>query len=52
MCPAYRLSPFHGREVASLRALKSTLRGACHPVRIAVGQRASLAEITSGESVR
>src|SRR5947209_12754781 len=34
MCPAYRLSPFHRREVASLRALKSTFRGACHPVLI------------------
>jgi hypothetical protein len=27
MCPAYRLSPFHRRDVASLRALKVTFRG-------------------------
>jgi len=40
------------RDVASLRALKSTFPGACHPVHIAVGQPASLAEITTGESVR
>src|SRR5437763_15739164 len=39
MCPAYRLSPFHRSEVASLSALKSTFRGACYPVRIAVDNR-------------